>query len=268
MRFRPMLLPLLAAAFLGACSATASGSPQASAQAPTSNPSASAVGSALDGHTYVSTGVNGHDLVAKSTVTLTFKDGNLSANAGCNTMSGAYTLSADGTLGVGQMATTQMACPAPLMAQDKWLAAFLPGATVKVEGDTLTLAKDKVTLTFVDQKTLNLPLENTTWVVTGLVANSAVSTVPQGVKASLVFKVGRVAVDTGCNTGNGTATSTATSITFGPIALTKKACPADATQVEQLMVTVLSGTQPYTITADSLKIGGNGQPGLMLTGTK
>ena len=267
MRFRPILLPLVAAALLGACSATASGSPQASAQAPTPPPSTSA-SAGLDGHTYVSTGVNGHDLTPKSTITLSFKAGQLTANAGCNTMSGAYTLAADGTLGVGPMATTAMGCPAALMAQDTWLAAFLPGATVKVDGDTLTLTKDKVTLTLVDQNTTNLPLENTTWVVTGLVANSAVSTVPQGVKATLVFSGGKVAVDTGCNTGSGPATFTDTSITFGAIALSKKACLADATQVEQAMVPVLDGTQPYTITADSLKIGGDGKPGLMLTGSK
>jgi len=123
-------------------------------------------------------------------------------------------------------------------------------------------------MTLVDQKSTNLPLENTTWGVTGLVANSAVSTVPQGVKASLVFSGGKVAVNTGCNTGSGPATFTDTTITFGAIALSKMACPADATQVEQLMVTVLSGTQPYTITADTLKIAGDGKPGLMLTGTK
>jgi heat shock protein HslJ len=267
MRFRPIVLPFLAAALLGACSATASGSPQASAQAPTAQPSASS-SAALDGRTFVSTGVNGHDLVAKSTVTLTFKDGQISANAGCNTMSGAYTIGADGTLGLGSMAATAMGCPAAQMAQDQWLAQFLPGSTVKLDGDTLTLTKDNVSLTLVDQTTTNLPLENTTWVVTGLVSNSAVSTVPQGVKASLVFSGGQVAVDTGCNTGGGPATFTDTTITFGAIALSKKACPADATQVEQLVVSVLDGAQPYAITADTLKIGGNGKPGLMLTGTK
>ena len=45
--------------------------------------------------TYVSTEVTGYDLVADSQIRLTFEDGNLSVNAGCNTMFAPYELTED-----------------------------------------------------------------------------------------------------------------------------------------------------------------------------
>jgi len=270
MRFRPMLLPLLAVALLGACTATAVGSISPSAQAPTppaSNPPSAAGGGMIAG-TFVSTSVAGHDLVKGTTVTLTFKDGQLSANAGCNTMSGTVVV-LGGKLSVGQMAMTEMGCAAELMAQDQWLAAFLPGATADFGPGYLNLTKDGVTIKLVNKQTTNLPIEGTTWTVSGLIAGDTASSIQQGVVATLVFSGGKVTVNTGCNTGGGTATIADGKITFGPIVLTRMACTTWAGAVEKAMTTVLTGTQPYTIDGSSLTIGGtSGQPGLMLTGTK
>ena len=262
MRSLPVIgMSLAAITILAACTTSSSNS-----SSPGASADASASSANLDGHTFVSTSVSGHDLVPGSTVTLTFQNGHLGANAGCNSMSGGYEVT-NGKLKVGQMASTMMACPDPLMAQDTWLAAFLDGATVTQSGDSLTLAKDGVTMHLVDKRTTNLPLENTTWTVDGLVSNSAVSTVPIGVTATLVFADGRVAVDTGCNTGSGPATYTASTITFGAIGMTRKMCPDDVMTVENLMVKVLQGDQSYAIDGDSLKIGGNGKDGLTLRGT-
>lgn len=265
MRFRMTLLPLLAVALLSACTATAVGTSKPDTQAPTPPPSAGAP--KLDGRTFVSTDVKGHDLVKGSSVTLTFKDGQLGAHAGCNSMSGKYTIKADGTLDTGQMAMTEMACAEPLMAQDDWLAKFLPGAKVSLADTTLTLVNGTVTMTLVDKQTTNLPLGGTTWTLNGLITGDVAATVPQGVKSTLVFGDDKVMVDTGCNTGSGSAKIEGDKITFGVIGLTKKACPGDAAQVEQQIVAVLSGTKPFTISGDSLTIGGAPTGGLMLMGT-
>ncbi len=210
MRSLPVIgMSLAAITILAACTTSSSSSGSSSG-----SPVPSAGPAGLDGHTYVSTSVSGHDLVAGSTVTLTFQGGHLGANAGCNSLAGGYEVT-NGKLSVGQMASTMMACPDPLMAQDTWLAAFLDGAAVTQSGDNLTLAKDGVTMQLVDKRTTNLPLENTTWTVDGLISSDAISSVPIGVTATLVFAGGKVAVDTGCNTGSGPATATATTITFG-----------------------------------------------------
>lgn len=263
MRFRPLVLPLLAAALLGACTATAVGTVVPSAQAPTPPPSTT--GGPIPPHgTFDSTKVTGHQLVAGTNVALTFGD-SLSANAGCNTMSGQWAIK-DGKLDVGQMATTEMGCQADLMAQDQWLAKFLPGAAIAWDGTTVTLTNGDVTMTLVSRASTSLPLEGTTWTLNALITGDVASSVPQGVTATLVFKGGKVMVDTGCNTGSGEATDAGTQIVFGAIALTRKACTTWAGAVEAQMVKVLSGAQPYSISGASLSIGGAPGGGLMFVG--
>ena len=103
----------------------------------------------LDGTTYSSTDVSGHDLVEGSTVTLSFEDGTMAVKAGCNTQTGAYEVS-DGRLQwSGPAASTTMACPtADLADQDQWLAGlFTDGMDAKHDGDTLTLTSGDVTMT-------------------------------------------------------------------------------------------------------------------------
>ena len=46
----------------------------------------------LDGREFVSTQVDGYELVPDSTIRISFADGSVSVNAGCNTMFGGYTV--------------------------------------------------------------------------------------------------------------------------------------------------------------------------------
>lgn len=267
MRSLPLAgLSLAAAVIVGACSsggaaspaATAPASPAASA-APSTAPGGGAAPTDADlaGRVFIVTGATGHDLVANTEITLTFDAGRIGVSAGCNQMGGGYTIK-DGTLDIGPMMSTEMACEEPLMAQDQWISAFLPGAAIALDGDTLTLTKDGVTLTATDKKVAkpDKPLEGTTWIVESLVSNQAVSSMPQGVTASLVFTGGKVAVDTGCNRGNGAAAIAETAITFGPIGTTKMACAGPAGEVEQQVLKVLAGDVAWTIDADVLSLRG------------
>ena len=78
----------------------------------------------LEGRTFTATEVRGHDLVEGSAITLAFEDGQVSANAGCNTIFGEAQWDG-GTLEAEQLASTLMACDDALMAQDEWLTALL-----------------------------------------------------------------------------------------------------------------------------------------------
>jgi heat shock protein HslJ len=151
---------------------------------------------------------------------------------------------------------TEMACEAALMDQDAWLANLLDGATIRLEGDTLTLAKPAAGLTLVDREVADpdRPLAGTRWVVDGLITGDAVSSVPGGVVAALTFSDGRVEVEAGCNRGGGAVTATEPTLTFGPIALTKMACDPVAMEVERLVSEVLSGDVRYAIEADTLTL--------------
>ena len=248
------LLVLACALALATCSGT--GAPRSS------GPSAPSAG--LDGRTFLSAGITGATLGAGSRVRLAFSDGTISAQAGCNSMSGAYRIEGD-VLRVGMMATTEMACQEPLMAQDQWLANLLDGATIALDGNSLTLAKGGVTVTLVDRVVADpdRPLLGTQWIVDGLISGEAVSSVPVGVIAALTFDATHVAVETGCNSGGGSVTIADRTIAFGTITLTKKGCPQPGTAVEQAVTAVLQGQASYTIEAGTLTLTA-GERGLLL----
>jgi heat shock protein HslJ len=197
-------------------------------------------------------------------VRLTFDGVRLGISAGCNQMGGEYSIT-DGVLQIGPMMTTEMACEEPLMSQDAWISAFLPGATLALAGETLTIVKDGVTLTLLDEEVANpdRALEGTRWVVNSLVTADAVSSIPAGATASLVFDGGTVRVEAGCNTGSGSYTLGEGSIAFGPIGTTMMACPDDVMALEAAVLQVLDGEATYTIDADTLTLQ-NGASGLVL----
>jgi heat shock protein HslJ len=206
----------------------------------------------LAGQTFESTSVEGHDLVEGSTIELGFETDALGARAGCNSLSGGYTIT-DGTLEVAAMASTMMACDDALMAQDEWLSEFLTsGPEITLDGDTLTLAGSESTITLATVEPT--PLEETTWVVAGTVANEAVTVSLVDSEASMTIADGQAQVDTGCNTGSSTVEITDTTITFGPLALTRMACDEELTRLESSVVLALDGEVTYEVNGDSLTI--------------
>src|SRR5690606_8905588 len=105
----------------------------------------------LDGHSYTSTEVRGRTLVTGTTVTLSFEDDRISAQAGCNTLTGTATWT-DGTFATtGPLASTRMACEKGLTAQDEWLSDFLTSQpAIALEEDTLTLGNDRNGMTLTE----------------------------------------------------------------------------------------------------------------------
>ena len=66
----------------------------------------------LEGRSFASSSVTGYELVAGTTVDLTFAEGRISAVAGCNTQNGEADV-VDNTLEVGPLASTMMGCEEP-----------------------------------------------------------------------------------------------------------------------------------------------------------
>ncbi|MEO7230891.1 MAG: META domain-containing protein, partial [Candidatus Limnocylindrales bacterium] len=190
------ILALLAVACIAAsaCSGAGSGTTGPSASTSLTDPAA------LDGRVFLSTRVDGPALVAGSVIRLAFEGGNISVHAGCNSMSGTYSIDGD-RLEVGALATTEMACEPALMEQDRWVAGLLSAATISLSGDALTLASSGVRLSLLDREVADpdRPLIGTSWLLDGIVAGGAVSSVAAGVQASLSFSDHRVDVMAGCN---------------------------------------------------------------------
>lgn len=264
-------LGVVAVLALAACG---SSGPTSSKDDPTTAPkgttTTAAAGSGeleLDGKAFTATGVEGYEPVADSQLTLTFEDGNLAVNAGCNTMTSAYSVEGGKLAWTGTPAATMMGCENDLMNQDTWLIdLFTKGVDATLEGDELTLTSGDVTITL--SEVADAPLEGTTWTLESTVANEAVAsfaTPAAGAPTLTIAEDGTAKVFTGCNNGSTTVEVTDTTLTFAPMALTRMMCE-DASEVEAAITTVLDGETTYVIDGNSLTIT-NGDTGLVYTAT-
>lgn len=222
---------------------------------------------ALDGNTYLAQSATGITLAPDAVLSLTFADGQVSFSGGCNGHSGAATFEGD-QLTVGPMMSTMMACDQPLMDQDAAVAAMLnAGVTVQLDGDNLALTgADGSRLELLDRVVADpdRPIEGTTWVVTGIISDEAISSGWGEAVASITIVDGQAQVAAGCNRGMASATIGEGTITFGPLALTKMMCDDEAMRLEAAVTTVLQGEVTFDIEAASLTLM-NGTNGLMLT---
>jgi heat shock protein HslJ len=277
MRTRHLTVILAVLALLAACgdddaAGTDSTGPGTTGPGTTGGAGTAATPADLDGRALVATGVteDGVDrpLVEGTELRVSFEEpGNIGVTAGCNSMFGAYTLE-EGTLTAPNLASTMMACEQERMDQDAWIGSLLgEGVDVTVDGETVTFTQGTTVITLADAATAGADqgLTGTVWALTDLVTEggSTVSAVPEGVVATLTIgDDGTYHVETGCNLGNGTATDGDTSIDFGPMALTRRACPSDDAQlVETAMTTVIDGDVEYEIVEGSLRLT-NGAEGL------
>jgi heat shock protein HslJ len=212
--------------------------------------------SPLEGRTFVSTRVEGRVLVPGTSIRLSFERGGVGINAGCNSMGGRYEIEG-GRIIVREMMSTEMACDPPLMEQDRWVAEMLTrGAAISLSGDTLTLEGSGTRLTMLDRRVAepDQPLEGTRWVLEGIIEGDSVSSVPAGVTAAIRISDSSVAVEAGCNQGGGSVQVEPGALTFGSLSLTRMACEADRTMVEQAVVSVLSGRVSYRTESDVLTL--------------
>ena len=146
-RWSAAVAVMMALVFLGVAGCGSDDSSEATDDSATSASGSAVTADDLEGTTYVSTSVTGHDLVEGSTINLSFEGPRMQLSAGCNIISAAYDVT-DGTLAwTGEPAATMMACSDDLMAQDQWLIElFQEGVTATSDGSALTLANDEVTI--------------------------------------------------------------------------------------------------------------------------
>ena len=208
-------------------------------------------------------------LVPGTRIRLDFQnDGRLGVAAGCNTVGATYRIEA-GKLNTSDAATTEIGCPQPGQAQDEWVFAFvLSGPAATLSGNELTLTQGDLVGRFLDREVADpdRPLVGTTWVVSTILSRDLASSVPAGILATLAFSDdGRMTVSTGCNTGGGTYTVDGANMSFGPIALTKRACRGAAAEMEPAIVATLGADRlAYEIEATTLSLRSAGA-GLDLT---
>lgn len=234
---------------------------------------AAAADDPLDGRTFVAIliteGEADRRLVAGTELRLGFDDGQLSVTAGCNSLSGPYTLDGE-VLTVSDLAGTEMGCEPALMEQDTWIADVLSrDVTVSVEGAELTVSAADTTIFLTDREVAqpDASLVGSTWMLDSLIDGVTVSSVPVGVTATVTFADGTYSLSPGCNNGGGAYSFGVDStgretLRFDAPALTRKACGGDAGSVEAAVLAVFEGIVDYdiieqslTLTKDELRLG-------------
>lgn len=220
-----------------------------------------APGAGLAGTTFVGDDVTGHDLVAGTEVSLHFEDRGLNASAGCNQLFAEVRWRGD-TLVTTELAMTEMGCDPARHAQDDWLADVLTGSPqVTRDGATLRVVGEGASITLVAET--DTPLEGTHWLVEGLIEGESVSSLPEGVSASLTVSDGTLTAQLGCNSGSASVTVGATTLELDQPAQTRMACPEPQMAVEHHLTQVLRDEVDHEVDGTTLTLR-NGELGLHL----
>ncbi|MEI7618204.1 MAG: META domain-containing protein [Actinomycetota bacterium] len=220
------------------------------------------------GRTYLSTEVTGYELVANTTISISFDTRRtLGAQAGCNSIGGTYSV-VNGTLRVDALSQTEMGCAPELMSQDAWLVSLLTaGPTFTVDADTLVISGSTGTITMLDKKTAqpDSSLVGTRWLVDTIFQGDVASTPPQGAAGSILFgSDGRLAASLGCNTGSAQFTVSGDTVTIDAMATTRMACLGEAARLEEHMLAVLTGAVHFAVDGDALTLTAESGAGLGL----
>lgn len=194
-------------------------------------------------------------------ITLAFDGTQAQGSAACNSYGAGYTADAgDGTLTFDEFTQTAMACEQPLMdLETAYIAALGDVTGYQVTGNQagLVLTGGTAALTFTPQAlTEALPLEGTAWTLTTIAKpeTEAISSTIAGTRVTALFDAGTVSGSGGCNTYHGTYEASGTSLTFGPLAATRKMCEQDVSTQEHGYLAALDATASFTIDGDQLSL--------------
>lgn len=210
----------------------------------------------LAGTEWMIDGMGGTAVIAGSEPTIAFStDGRISGTTGCNRFFGSYEQAGD-ALTFSGTGMTKMACMAEgVMAQETKFASILNGAasfTMDGLGNLVLTGADGVG--FVARPvTDNVPgdpavLQGAAWIVEdinrgGVIDNS---------RLTLTFGAdGRVSGSGGCNSFSGTYSADGSSVTLGPLAMTRRACIGEALNAQETRyASALTGKLSWAVLAD------------------
>ena len=193
-----------------------------------------------------------------ASVTLEFTQGQAHGTSACNSYSGGYQASDDGTLSFDQLAGTMMACDTALMAlETQYLQALDRVTEFSIDG-TLVLTGDDVPLTFAVQPAPEpLPLTGTAWDLTSIADGDAVSSVLGGTEVTATFDTSgsTIAGSAGCNTYSGTyAVGEDGAMSFSALATTRMMCAEDVMAQETAFLAAIEQVASYEIEGTQLRL--------------
>jgi len=170
----------------------------------------------------------------------------LSARAGCNLLAAGYLVD-DGRIVTDAVGGTEMGCDPEHHEFDELVAELLDSPRFELDGADLVLSVDGVDrrlearLTDAEVADPAPPLEGTEWSLDSFVEGETVSSVPGSVPVTMTLLDGRVAVDTGCNSVEGTYELTGTAVVVEVSSTTDASCGPEVAEVESRLAEVLDG---------------------------
>lgn len=213
-------------------------------------------GNDLSGTGWALSALNGALPVTGTAITLQFgADGTVSGTDGCNQFNTTFTHDGSNLTIAQSGATTQMACPEPVMAQaTDFMAALTAADSFTLDEDSLSLlSAGQTTLTFVDQST---DLADTAWdVVSYNNGREAVVGLIAGTEISANFGVeGDLTGSAGCNQYFTSFTAADGAIEMGAIGSTLRFCaePPGVMEQESEYLAALANAATYSILGNQL----------------
>lgn len=231
----------------------------------------------LDGRTFVASSWTVDDRSVKAAagthLALSVAGDRLSANAGCNDMSGAAVVT-NGRLSVGDLMSTEMACADAIMRQEQWYAALLSGEpSLSIDGSSVMLSDGRSTVVLQQQQAPpDAALVGTRWRITSLVegagADASVSSVPVGAQVWLELSPdGRLTASTGCRSLDGSYDVRGGRLDVDLSLYEQFRCLGPTGAVDDHVLPTLGGDPTYSIDGDQLTLRTD-DLGLVLTAGK
>lgn len=212
-------------------------------------------GTPLLGTQWVLATIDGNEVVAGSSVTLTFGDeGQLSGNGGCNGFGGSYSLE-DLSLSISEVMSTKMACADDAVTQQEstFFDRLSAADSYSIDGDTLTLVTaDGDALIF--QAAPALP--GSEWTLVSIDG----AALADGSTITLTFMdAGRAGGDSGCNRYSTGYSIDGAALRFTPVMSTRMACADPAVmQQETAYLSTLEAATGYRFDGETLVVSGAG----------
>lgn len=243
---------------VGAVAAAVLGAAAAAQPMPAPPASSQAALAAIEGPTWRLTELRGFDASALPTgpqsVTARFKAGRIDGFSGCNRYFGSYALK-QGRLMISSLAGSMMACDPASMALETAVQRALSGSFRPVRtGERLGLLSEDGQAVLVFKAEPAPALAGLRSNITGFNnGRQAVVSPLLGSTLSLSFGDGVVKGFGGCNTFRATYTTNGDQVAIGPVATTRRACPAEGVmQQEREFIAALKSTTTWAFSGAML----------------
>jgi heat shock protein HslJ len=188
--------------------------------------------------------------------TARFESGRISGSGGCNRYAADCVV--DGPrLRIGPIAGTLMACPDPAAATEALVLAALDAAAAwAIEDGTLCLRDATGRDLLVLEPVAEPALVGTAWGATGVNnGRGGVASLVAGTAIDAVFgEDGRLAGRAGCNRYVGPFLADGPTLSIGPLATTRMACPPPVMEQEAAYLAALARTTTARIDGDRLEL--------------